>query len=297
MPIIISKPRSTPPPARYWRIVGLPTDDLNWFIAELAVAASVGGANIIGSASVTSPDFPGNIALLHDNDTATEFNTALGPGWTTSGQIVLDFGGDVSLAEVRITALNGANSVRTVRCFAVHASSVSNFATFDCHGVFGASAAYTAAETKSFALSATPLAQTRAAALAWRVSITNNDLGTAEMAVSEQQWAASPGGSNIATGGAPFQGRSTASLDVKNTVDADFATYWQDNSTPHFLGYVFPTPPGVEEVRLAPQTGATGRGPKDGAVEWSNDLINWTSAASFTGKTYTNSTFTTISVP
>lgn len=289
------------PASRYMRFVGLPVRDVWYSISEFEVATSAGGADIMGSASLTCAY--ANVNNIKDNNTSTEWVATMGAGWTDSGQIFIDFGAPVSPYEVRISSINGTDYWRTVQVFSIHVSDDPAFATYTVVGMF-TTPSWTQNETRTFVLSDN-YPQTLAAAQAWRVTITANG-GDPETSLSEVIYAATAAGAQEATGGQAFLSRMfgsgpATSWIAANTVDGitnNESLAWLANSAPYFVGYLFPTPQAIAEVRIAPRLNNMAEAPVDGAVEWSNDLITWTSVATYTGLSgWANNTYQTVSVP
>jgi hypothetical protein len=136
----------------------------------------------------------------------------------------------------------------------------------------------------------------------WRMNATasNNHLS-----VSEMEMAAFTAGSNLCVGGTPIAGSfypagSGYTYDAANAFNGGFlgtTDSWASlSSTTGWLGYEFPVPVDVAEFRIAGRTAGT-QSPKDFTLEYSDDGVTWTVAATVTGQTsWTYTSFTAFAV-
>lgn len=310
MPIIISGPRLPTGPARvptrYLRVIGMPVRD-KWFgLAELQVADSAGGPNLATSATASSVLNPAAAPSVNDGNPNTEWVATLNSpvGWTDPGDIIVDFVTPIMPYEIRITSVNDANFWRTVRCFSVQVSNDVTFSTYQLVGLFS-TGDWAQNETRTFILSSVPLASTLSDARAWRLRSTANNGNGVATSIAELIFAASPGGPQLATGGVAFHGNlfgvgpSTAYIGA-SCFDNDLNSFGlMLMQGPVFFGYLFPSPPPtIQEIRIAPRPIILNEATKDGVIEWSCDLINWTTYGSYSGITsWTPYVYNSVAVP
>lgn len=286
-------------PYRYYRFVGMPTNDVWFDMAEFRISSTPGGANLANTGNTTVSINDPSKGNLYDSSDTTVWFAALGADWTTPGYVEVDLGSPTQLAEVAITA--GPNFWRCVRVWSLLGSAdaitwvpilLKSFAPWTVQG-----------QVRTTSIPTNALINTREEALAWRVTMTTNN-GDAEYSLSEVIFAASGGGANVATGGHAFMGRHFGGGGVvpfwgpEKCFDSDFTSAHLTNSFPYFVGYVWSTAPTIAEVRMAPRSFNLLEAPNTGAVQWSQDLQTWTDAATFSGLTgWANSTYKTVTVP
>ena len=136
----------------------------------------------------------------------------------------------------------------------------------------------------------------------WRVNITASN---SFCAVGEIEMAAVAGGADQCVGGTPiasgqYPNGSGYTYDPANAFDGvlDGATSaWASaSSASGWIGYLFASPVVVKSVRIAPRS-SPAQSPRDFTIEWSDDGVAWTVAATYTGRTsWTAGTLTAFAV-
>lgn len=124
----------------------------------------------------------------------------------------------------------------------------------------------------------------------WRVNVTaSNGFCT----VGELEMASVSGGGNLCVAGTPlasgqYPNGGGYTYDPANAFDGviDGATNcWSSaNSSSGWIGYNFAHPVDVKSVRISPRS-SPAQSPRDFTIEWSDDGVSWTVAATYTGRT------------
>ena len=130
----------------------------------------------------------------------------------------------------------------------------------------------------------------------WRLRVTEGT-AAAYVYIAEVQFATSPGGSNVATGGvASASSESSATFDAPKAFDGNSSTYWS-SSNPSFvlnngtytggeyIQYVFATAQDIVEMKV---TAMTQYFPLSMSLFWSDDGVKWTFQKTFTGLAWSN---------
>ena len=132
----------------------------------------------------------------------------------------------------------------------------------------------------------------------WRVNIT---AANSFCAVGEIEMAAVAGGADQCVGGVATASGSYGSdpslFGPAKAFDNDLTSAWISSvSSSGWIAYQFLAPVSVHEVRIAPRSSPL-QSPRDFTIEWSDDGVAWTVAATYTGRTsWTASTLTAFAV-
>jgi hypothetical protein len=135
---------------------------------------------------------------------------------------------------------------------------------------------------------------------AWRVRPTRIQGTTQQALLPDLQWAATPGGSNLATGGWAFCGAGWAASDSFGSYepakgfDGSAATAWFNSAgstsgvppTNAWLAYAFPSGAAPGELRIVSRAATANMEglPKDFVAEWTDDWVTWTAALTVTNE-------------
>lgn len=130
----------------------------------------------------------------------------------------------------------------------------------------------------------------------WRLRVTEGTAAT-YVRIAEVQFATSPGGSNVATGGvASASSEQSATYNAPKAFDGNSSTYWS-SSNPSFtsnngtftggeyIQYVFASAQDLVEMKV---TAMTSYFPLSMSLFWSDDGVKWTFQKTFTGLTWSN---------
>ena len=126
----------------------------------------------------------------------------------------------------------------------------------------------------------------------WRVRSLMNQTGGASVSANscaELEFRATPGGADQTTGGTPSASTIfSGSFPASNAFDNNGATFWvssniQADYGTHWIEYDFGTPVYVREISWAKRPDSFGQneGIILGAVQWSDNDLNWTSSWGF----------------
>lgn len=292
-----------------WAVMPLASRGIGhaWF-GEIELAATVGGANL----AVGQPFY----ARRTTSNTTDTFvvDSRLNDGGLGSSNVVqaqdnrmqaaCELASAAVVREVRISAPDTINFNRTVTGFAVLVSYDGRL-TFAPVAVRKTPQTWAQAETRSFPID--PLTWVaglgRAAARAWRILITDGSGGVFPR-IGDMAFAETIGGPSLCTlGSAVFSQIGT----LANATEGDLAfdgsntTYWAGTGTNMVgqnLGWVFDAPVDVGELRLQAPTGTAGSMPTGFDVQWSLDLLSWTTALSVTGLSgWSNNEIRTWAIP
>ena len=136
----------------------------------------------------------------------------------------------------------------------------------------------------------------------WRINITNANthcsIDEIEMADSVGSPDQCVGGSVITSGQWPDGGGySHAATNAFNNSTGGVADSWASSAQySGWIGYVFPWPVLVGEVRIFPRAVGS-QSPRDFTIQWSDDGVAWTTVATVTGKTsWTAGVFTSFPI-
>lgn len=283
------RPSAVASSARYWRLwpIGLDStiESYPWSMGELELAAYVGGPDITNPA-MTTAGFGSSTGRLIDNNPSVAYLDS-----TTTRQCFghwwkVDLGSSQSVAQLRLISAPAGSEGKALTAFALHGSD-DDFVTFNCYGVWAGLSAWSATQTRSFSLRAA-IPNTIENATMWRARGTAVGTGTL-MSCAELMFATTPGGATLTTNGTPFQEDSASGETCKLAFDGNPLTWWgsnNDGASDDYLGYAWPTPPMPVECRYQSRTSFANQAPTAGAIEWSADGVNFTSANTFTGLTW-----------
>ena len=128
----------------------------------------------------------------------------------------------------------------------------------------------------------------------WRLRVTEGT-AAAYVYIAEVQFATSPGGANVATGGvASASSQYSSTNNAPKAFDGDSSTYWSSfdysftSVNGMFLGgeylqYVFASAQDLVEMKV---TARTSYFPRSMSLFWSDDGVKWTFQKTFTGLTW-----------
>lgn len=271
------------PKFTYWRftpIVSSSSPLIDFETAELVLASSPGGANLLASAvSVTAPGepFPGK---FYDGSAATacvDFANANKIPSNTA-YVQAQFSAPVNVAEVRITSASGSPDY-TPSLWALAGSA--DGASWTGFGVYS-SGSYTANETKTFTIGVPLENGGRAGSRVWLFY--NSSPSAVRLRVRELVYATSAGGVQLATGGTAFA-RKTGTGAASNAFDGNLiSAEWSTTSDSRdaVLGYRFTTAPSPTHYRV---TGASADYPSAWGIYYLSNCADWVLADSRSGET------------
>lgn len=295
---------------RYWRVyVASNAGAVDYTaIGELEFRATVGGANQTVYSGSSTPAIDGGAGatgfgnypyLAFDGDTTT-----VGNDWARSatGGVWLgyDFTTPVTVAEVLLTGTTNGYS----------RSPATGTLDWSDDGV-----SWTTVASFDFKLWVRSANRTIPATTygsgfhrAWRVFCLNNNGGTSFIELGEIEFRATAGGPDqtypIASDSGETQGRALCSSEgvgneawrAFDNITANLSPWAGTSTANEWVGYVFPTPVEVKEVFITAPHQLT-RAAKDMLIEYTDDGVTWTTAASFS-KTWASTTDTvTVTVP
>lgn len=255
------------------------------FIADIEMAATVGGANLCTGGTASSTGMTGTAANAFDGSQATYCNTAANSSDLATYRYT--FSAPVSIGEVRLLMTNSSTfHEQGPLGFSLQASGDGG-STWQTMALITGLAAWTLAESRAFTIGAVPLVTGlgRSNARGWRVNTTAIP-GSGQLEIAEIIFAATAGGSAIA--GAGYGASACHNGFVRpasQAFDANTSTIWSPNNTT--IGRVarfFSAAQDIAEVRIAAGSTAN-RAPGDFTVQFTEDGVNWTTALTQTGVT------------
>lgn len=116
----------------------------------------------------------------------------------------------------------------------------------------------------------------------WRINVSANNGDTSFLAIAEMEMRASVGGADQCTGGSASASASDGTSPPSNAFDNDATTRW---STPSgtltgWLAYQFASPVSVLEYTIQAHPTTPARSPKNWAIEYSDNGVDWVSLIS-----------------
>jgi hypothetical protein len=270
---------------RYWRVQMVGNRDGQIGLGEIEMSATPGGANVLGSATV-SVSSGAILAALTDNVKFNNVNfwaasySGGNPSWVKA-----DFGVGNS-QEIREVRFWPRNDFLTQAPYVCTILGSDDDATWYLYHVV-ASESWPASTIKAESFSGVALPTDRANARIWAVDVTANNGSAGNTSAAELIFASTAGGSTLCTGGVAWsnQGGLSASFTVDKLFDGNTGTEWNTPFTAALVGYCFATPPSVAEMRMRSRNGFLTDTPKDFASLWTADGVTWN-----TTNTYTNNT-------
>lgn len=301
---------------RYWEIYQIANLNGDQAIAEVEMAATVGGADLCTGGTPYGAFDSANgafgpaysapeAAKAFNNDGNTSSAQVSGTSGASFGlRLGYDFGTPVYVAEFRIQA--GTPFAFGPNTFVLRGSDdFTNWTTYlyETNTIWASTA-----EVKSFPLSAAMPTSGRANAIGWRCFMQTNN-GGSFFQVNDLIFAATVGGASLNTqpsgvpgagsSGIPFGSAAYASYNGNNFekgMDGSAGSSWAHNvSTNAFLGFAFPAIQDIAQMRIYAQPGVNA--PQDFKAQYTTDWCSWTDAASFTGQTGWGGAYRDYSVP
>jgi len=285
-PYRFADPTPAPVIVQDWRLIPHgPQHRDSVFIADIEMAATVGGANLCAGGTASSTGMTGTAANAFDGSQSTYCNTAANS--SDLAAYIYHFATPVSIGEVRLLMTNsGTFHEQGPLGFSLQASGDGG-STWQTMALVTGLAAWTLAESRAFTIGAVPLVTGlgRSNARGWRVNTTAIP-GSGQLEIAEIIFAATAGGSAIAGAG---YGASAChngfTRPASQAFDANTSTIWSPNNTT--IGRVarfFSAAQDIAEVRIAAGSTAN-RAPGDFTVQFTEDGVNWTTALTQTGVT------------
>jgi hypothetical protein len=259
--------------------------DAVW-LAEVEMAASVGGADLcvggtaIGYNAVGSPDD------LFDNNNATECNFA-GQDVDISG-IGYEFTAGVSIAQVRWRSAGSGRGAAAPTAFVVQGSDDgTTWYTYEVvSGLSSAADSTNYSATVGSTARVTGLGRTNA--IGWRVNITDNQSASI-VQLAEVIFAGTVSGATLCTGGGATADWSFHAFGryPSNAFDGNTGTQWSTGTVTNNgrIGYIFPAPTDAAELRMTNGSTDPSGAPKDFTVQYTEDGVTWTTVLTQTGIT------------
>jgi hypothetical protein len=231
------------------------------------------------------------------------FDAGIGGGNATGApgdymQVVYTFASAVLPVEARITASGVGDSGPLGFAIIV---SYDGRATWTPAAIINTGSYWSANQQKTFTFTPTLWigGSGRSAARAWRCSMTAGP-GSWPV-IAEMVFAATAGGATLCTGGTVICPLPRGGVDAANAFDGDNGTDFQGQgwATPdQRLGYVFSGLVNPVEFRMRSSAGSPfGNPPTSFTLEWSTDLLNWTTALTVSGITWAGSETKTWAIP
>ena len=284
----------------YWRVDFHGSNGDAVWIAEAEMAASIGGADLCntgnGTASSGADIAPFSTTSLFDNNVAT---LTLGK-WPDRSWLQWQFPAAQGVAEVRLRGPTAAQIANQALGLTVRGST--NGTDWNVYAIH-TGLTWVADETKSFAVGAEalPMTGSRNGARAWRLNVTENQGGSV-VQVGELIFAASSGGGGLSSAGYVSSGGFYAFGRVATSAfDGNTTSQWSTPTTNDHgrIGAVLAAQSDVQEVRICRGNAADANGaPYDFTVEWSEDVVNWNVAATFTAVTgWSAGVYKTFAIP
>lgn len=271
-------------PHRYWGVTFLSTVGEQYAgLAEIEMAATVGGSDQCsgGTASASSVNPGADVAakLFDDNNTTAWAGTKGALDW-----VMYDFGVPVDVAEVRMRA-RSTLPAQAPRAFSIWGSDDAGATRYAYHIETGLSA-WTASESRSFAISLTRLPTDFGNARVWMVDITANN-GDGVLVVQEMEFANTTGGATICSGGAPGATLSFSTTFHPGRLTDGASTEWAgENMNPAAkILYTFPAVANPVQLRLKARASGATSAPKDFTIHWSADGLTFTQTNAVTNET------------
>lgn len=220
--------------------------------------------------------FDGDLSTARDTQAAFEDSTLFAYQFTTP----------VTLREVRIASPFGAFGTRGPLGFLV-VRSFDSRVTWVPVALFSTPNTWSAGEVRAFPFDPTAWVPGtgRNAARAWRV-VANGWPSGSNPRIGDVAFAAAPGGPTLCVGGSAIAAGNGFSQNPNLAFDGNVTTFWNGIGAALLgqrLGYAFLTPVNVVELRLRAPATLFSSMPTTFDVQWSNDVINWTTALTVTG--------------
>lgn len=305
---------------RYWEVLALGTHNGHVTLAEIELAATVGGPDLTTGATASGVAYgtapaPGNAANVIDNNNNTVSNNNSGGGMgSCDAGWRIDFGAPETIGAVRLRVGGSTgNPANGPSSFYLRASD--DAATWTTYLVVLGFTWTTPGQIEEWSLGPALPTSGRNNALAWRVFVEVND-GGSEIVFSELVFNDTVGGTrlNALAGGAvtdsgptgaAFQSRGRGILwsSVNPEKACDGLTSSGNHaalrtSTNQWFGFAWPSPTNIGEVGIAPEFNFVTRAPRDFRVEYTTDFSTWTAVGTFTGQTgWANNTYKWFAVP
>ena len=125
--------------------------------------------------------------------------------------------------------------------------------------------------------------------LYWRI-LENTSTSQGALSAAEISMAATNGGANQCTGGTAFASSTYGGYPASNAFDGDPSTFWSSNgnSIGVYIGYQFASPVDVVELVILPRPDylADGQGFRNFSLQYSDDGVTYTTAATFDAATW-----------
>jgi hypothetical protein len=272
----------------HWDVVFLGAERDNMCVAEIAFAATIGGANLISGGTLLSTAMNNTPNIINGN--INDFSSVATIHGGTS-RIGYAFASPVTIGEVRLTARNDTFFRSTPRAIVVRQS-------FDSGATWipvtvGLCSAYTAAaDVRSFPVVPMALGNVRANARLWRVRVPTVQSGNI-ISCGELEFALTASGATQTSGGSPisssdwFASSSSSTRAFDGTKAASNCWLSEAGDVPGFLGYLFPEPkPFLAEMRWTAGAFSGGdlvRNPLSLEIQWSADGIIWNTVNTYSG--------------
>lgn len=264
------------------------------------MAATAAGADLCtpgnGTASSGADISAFTTASLFDNSNAT---LTLGK-WPDRSWLQWQFPTAQGLAEIRLRGPSAAQIANQPLGLTILGST--DGITWNVYAIH-TGLTWAADETKTFSVNATALDMTgsRSTARAWRMNITENQGGSV-VQVGEIIFAATASGSSLSRQGYVSSGGFNAfGRNAPQAFDGNTTSQWSTLTVNDHgrIGAVLTTPGDIQEVRACRGNAADADGaPYNFTVEWSEDVVNWNVAATFTAVTgWAAGTYKTFPVP
>lgn len=259
------------PSATYWRIRPFGGQDSYVEIADLAMAATIGGADQCSGGSAITGGFT-DAANAFDGTAsyATTFGTLTGLDALWIGYA---FASAVTVESVRLQA----NTVpaRAPQAFFLDYS-LNSGSTWVPYRFAITAATYSSGETKTFTL--LPLPTTKAAALIWSMNVSATPSGFA--GVVALNFRASSGGANLSEGAVPWCSRAGVDFGTygpaKYAFDANAATFWYAGAATGRLIACHTSAPNPSYMAVQARPSFTTDTPSAWTTEYTLDGITWT---------------------
>jgi F5/8 type C domain. len=129
----------------------------------------------------------------------------------------------------------------------------------------------------------------------WRLFVTNNNGNASFIALAELEFLDGTGALIAATGGSAIASSVVTGGSAADAFDSSTSTSWATTSgvvTDSWIGYQFPSPVGVEGVRLGAKSVNPDQTPKDCTLQYSDDGMSWTDVFSFTNRLWVREAYT-----
>lgn len=305
---------------RYWEVLALGTHNGHVTLAEIELAATVGGPDLTTGTSVSGVAYgtapaPTNVGNVIDNNisTVSTNNVSNGMGSCDAGWRI-DFSVPTTIGALRLRVGNSAgNPANGPSSFYVRGSD--DATVWITYLVVLGFAWTTTSQIEEWALGPALPTTGRANAIAWRVFVEVND-GGSQIVFSELVFRDAVGGTRLnalagggvadsTPAGAAFQSRGRGALwsSVNPEKACDNLTSSGNHAalrtaTDQWLGFAWPTPTDIGEVGIAPEFNYVTRAPRDFRVEYTTDFSTWTAVGTFTGQTgWANNTYKWFAVP